>query len=72
MPILVLVLCSQTTILVQGVAPVPKRVLNTSFTFFVLAAHPHRGVLIDSRSFLNLNSVFNLVHNLDVSNAGAH
>ena len=29
----------------------------------VLAAHPHGGVLIDSRGFLKHNSAFNSVHN---------
>ena len=39
----VLISHSQTTIL--ALLPVPKRVWNTSYTLFVLAAYPHRGVL---------------------------
>ena len=33
-----------------------ERVWYTSYTLFILAAHPHRGVLIGSCGFLNHNS----------------
>ena len=49
-----------------------KRVWSTSYTLFVLAAHPYRGVLIGSRGFLNHNSTFNSVHNLVVSHTGVY
>ena len=38
---------------------------------FVLAAHPHPGVLIGLGSFLNNNDVLNLVHNLVASHTDA-
>ena len=53
-------------------SPCAERVWNISYTLFVLAAHPHRVVLIGLHGFLNHNRAFNLVHNLVVSHTGVH
>ena len=60
---LFLVLHSQTTtrqrtFIACSISTRAERIWNTSYTLFVLAAHPHRRVLIDSCGFLNLNSAF--------------
>ena len=70
-----LVLHSQTTIwckvfIACSISAYVERVWYTSYTFFVLAAHPHHGVLLGSCGILNHNSAFNLVHNPVVSHTG--
>ena len=67
---------SQTTIwrrafIACSISAHVERVWYTSYTLFILAAHPHRGVLIGSHGFLNHNSTFNSVHNTIANHTGA-
>ena len=64
--ILIFSLVNQTAFSAQGliacsISARAKRVWNTSYTFFVSAAHPHPGVLIDARGSLDRNSALNMV-----------
>ena len=69
-------LVNQTTFLVQGIIAYSistsvERVWRTFKAFFISAAHPHPGVLIDSCGFLNHNSTLIMVCNPVVSHTDA-
>ena len=57
-------------LLIYSISTNVERVWYTSYTLFILAAHPHREVLIGSHGFLNHNSTLNLVHNPVISHNG--